>query len=57
MARVMRLTLKLGGLAFAVLLDVSISIFLLHMLDLYFKQTLEWWHYLVVAPVDRKSVV
>ncbi len=47
----MRVLLKLGGLAFAVLLDVSVAIFFFHLLGLCFGQELAWWHYLVIAPI------
>lgn len=48
MARIM---LKFGGLSFAVLPDVSMSIFTVHFLGRYFGEDLRWWHYLVIAPL------
>ncbi len=47
----MRVLLKLGGLLFAALLDVSVAVFILHILGVYFGQDLRWWHHLIVAPI------
>lgn len=46
-----RIALKLGGLAFAVLLDVSVSIFIAHSIALYSERALLWWHYVIIAPL------
>lgn len=44
--------LFLGGLAFAIMLDVAVSIFFTHtILSLWYEYKLEWWHYLFIAPL------
>ncbi|TSC73336.1 MAG: hypothetical protein G01um101470_142 [Parcubacteria group bacterium Gr01-1014_70] len=49
--RAMLVFLYIGGLGYSALLDMAMAVFAMHFLAFYFGVGLEWYHYLLAAPV------